>query len=276
MKYIIIFILILFISCTNNNDNNSSNHAVKIEEIEPNNNIEYSQYIDCNISINGKFDDANDIDFYQINPTNGFIMDFAMSAYDNKANIYLDIFSSNKTIFSINTEDIEDYKGFIEFKDIVIDDDFYFFRLNANKECHYTLKITFRDDYLPSNEIEPNNTVEKIDKINYPNELIYGYFIKNYINIEDFLKPYIKNTNLIDIDLYKIENNTDINSSISIKLKYSKDIDMILFDENYNYIKQGINQLDTNFESNKKYYIALICYGDKYTIERYTLHYEFN
>ena len=274
MKYILIFILILFISCSNNNTSN--NQVLKIEEIEPNNSIEYSQYIDCNISINGKFDDANDIDFYQINPTNGFIMDFSISAYDSKANISFDIFSSNRTIFSINTEDIEDYKGFIELKDIILDDESYFLSLNANKECHYTLKMNFKDDYLPSNEIEPNNTIDKIDKINYPNELIYGYFIKNYINVEDFLKPYIKDTNLIDIDLYKIENNTDINSSISIKLKYSKDIDMILFDENFNYIKQGINELDTNFGLNNKYYIALICYGDKYTIDRYTLYYEFN
>ncbi|WP_300366511.1 hypothetical protein [Brachyspira sp.] len=274
MKYILISIFILIVSCTNKS-NIQNNYILKNKEIEPNDTLEYSQYIDCNSSISGKFD--NDIDIYQINPTNGFMMDFYISTYDNKANIYLDIFSSNKTVFNINTEDIKDYKGFIEFQDILLDDDdTYFVRLNSDRECQYSLKFIFKDDNLPSNEIEYNNTIDKANTINYPNELIYGYFIKNYLNVEEYIKPYITNSNLLDIDFYKLENSTDINSSISIKLKYPKDIDIILFDENYNYIKKGINELNTSFETNKKYYIALVCYGDKYLIERYTLHYEFH
>ena len=275
MKYKLILLIILFISCRNNNVINEN--TLKREEIEPNNSLEYSQYIDCNTLISGNIDDYNDLDFYQISPTNGFVMDFSMSVYDIEANISMDIISTNNDIiFHINSEDISNYKGFLELKDILLNDEVYFFKLNADKKCKYNLKFIFRDDYIPSNEIEPNNDIDKANTINYPNEIVYGYFIKNYINIEEYIKPYIKQSDLIDIDFYKMKNDTDINSSINIKLEYSKDIDIILFDENYNYIKQDINQLNTAFEQNKTYYIALVCYGDKYIVDRYTLYYEFN
>ena len=51
---------------------------------------------------------------------------------------------------------------------------------------------------------------------------------------------------------------------------------MILFDKDYNYIKESKNKLYTDFKSGQKYYIALIFYGDKYLIDRYKLYYDFN
>ena len=275
MKYKLILLIILFISCRNNNVTNEN--TLKREEIEPNNSLEYSQYIDCNTLISGNIDNYNDIDFYQINPTNGFVMDFSMSVYNLEASISMNIISTNNdTIFSINSEDISNYKGFIELKDILLNDDAYYLKLNADKECKYNLKFIFNDNYMPSNEAEPNNTIYEADIINYPNEIVYGYFIKSYFNLDEYIKPYIKQSELIDVDFYEIKNDTDISTSINIKLEYPKDIDIILFDENYNYLKQAINQLNTSFEPNKKYYIALVCYGDKYITDRYTLHYEFN
>ncbi len=275
MKYKLILLIILFISCRNNNVTNEN--TLKREEIEPNNSLEYSQYIDCNTLISGNIDNYNDIDFYQINPTNGFVMDFSMSVYNLEASISMNIISTNNdTIFSINSEDISNYKGFIELKDILLNDDAYYLKLNADKECKYNLKFIFNDNYMPSNEVEPNNTIYEADIINYPNEMVYGYFIKSYFNLDEYIKPYIKQSELIDVDFYEIKNDTDISTSINIKLEYPKDIDIILFDENYNYLKQAINQLNTSFEPNKKYYIALVCYGDKYITDRYTLHYEFN
>ena len=275
MKYKLILLIILFISCRNNNVTNEN--TLKREEIEPNNSLEYSQYIDCNTLISGNIDNYNDIDFYQINPTNGFVMDFSMSVYNLEASISMNIISTNNdTIFSINSEDISNYKGFIELKDILLNDDAYYLKLNADKECKYNLKFIFNDNYMPSNEVEPNNTIYEADIINYPNEMVYGYFIKIYFNLDEYIKPYIKQSELIDVDFYEIKNDTDISTSINIKLEYPKDIDIILFDENYNYLKQAINQLNTSFEPNKKYYIALVCYGDKYITDRYTLHYEFN
>ncbi|MEI0493638.1 hypothetical protein R4J17_14475 [Brachyspira intermedia] len=275
MKYKLILLIILFISCRNNNVTNEN--TLKREEIEPNNSLEYSQYIDCNTLISGNIDNYNDIDFYQINPTNGFVMDFSMSVYNLEASISMNIISTNNdTIFSINSEDISNYKGFIELKDILLNDDVYYLKLNADRECKYNLKFIFNDNYMPSNEAEPNNTIYEADIINYPNEMVYGYFIKSYFNLDEYIKPYIKQSGLIDVDFYEIKNDTDISTSINIKLEYPKDIDIILFDENYNYLKQAINQLNTSFEPNKKYYIALVCYGDKYITDRYTLHYEFN
>lgn len=275
MKYKLILLIILFISCRNNNVTNEN--TLKREEIEPNNSLEYSQYIDCNTLISGNIDNYNDIDFYQINPTNGFVMDFSMSVYNLEASISMNIISTNNdTIFSINSEDISNYKGFIELKDILLNYDAYYLKLNADKECKYNLKFIFNDNYMPSNEAEPNNTIYEVDIINYPNEMVYGYFIKSYFNLDEYIKPYIKQSELIDVDFYEIKNDTDISTSINIKLEYPKDIDIILFDENYNYLKQAINQLNTSFEPNKKYYIALVCYGDKYITDRYTLHYEFN
>ncbi|MEI0528577.1 hypothetical protein R4J00_08000 [Brachyspira intermedia] len=276
MKYKLILLIILFISCRNNN-NVTNENTLKREEIEPNNSLEYSQYIDRNTVISGNIDDYDDVDFYQINPTNGFIMDFSMSVYNLDANISMNIISTNNdTIFNINSEDISNYKGFIELKDILLNDDVYYLKLNSDKECKYNLKFIFNDDYIPANEAEPNNNIYEADSIHYPNEMVYGYFIKNYFNLDEYIKPYIKKSGLIDIDFYQIKNDTDINTSINIKLEYSKDIDIILFDENYNYLKQGINQLNTGFAPNKKYYIALVCYGDKYITDRYILHYEFN
>ena len=200
-----------------------------------------------------------------------------MSVYDLDADVHLNILSSDtNTLLSINSKDISNYNGLIELNDILLNDDEYFFKLYSDKECKYNLKFIFKDNEIPSNEEEPNNNIYEADKINYPNEMVYGYFIKSYFNIDEYIKPYIKNMDLIDIDFYKIQNDTDINSSINIKLEYNKDIDIIFFDENYNYIKQSVNQLNTSFESGRIYYIALICYGNKYIIDRYVLHYEFN
>ncbi|WP_252195342.1 hypothetical protein [Brachyspira hyodysenteriae] len=228
MKYKLILLIILFISCTNNKNDASIENISKRDEIEPNNSIEYSQYIDCNTLISGNIDDYNDIDFYQINPTNGFVMDFSMSFYNLEASISMDIISTNNDImFSINSEDVSNYKGFVELNDILLRDEVYFLKLNADKECKYNLKFIFRDDYIPSNEAEPNNNIYEADNINYPNEVIYGYFIKNYFNIDEYIKPYIKESGLIDIDFYEINNDTDINTSINIKLEYTKDIDII-------------------------------------------------
>ncbi|WP_297300541.1 hypothetical protein [uncultured Brachyspira sp.] len=274
MKHTLLLILIFIIlSCTNNKNTS----AAKRDEIEPNDSLEYSQFIDYNVSINASFDSIEDIDYYQIKPTNATAMDFYISIYDNKANVDIEVFSTNNRIFSINTKDILNYNGFIELTDLLLYDDSYFVKLHSDKECKYSLKFLFKDNYLPSNEIEPNNTINDADTINYPNELIYGYFFKNDLDgIDEFIKPYIRNSNLIDIDLYKLENTTDINSSINIKLEYAKDVTIMLFDEQLNLLKNGQNQLNTHFNAHTKYYIALVYYGEKAITNRYTLYYEFN
>ena len=79
---ILIFMLILLISCNRNNNTNTVN------EIEPNDNEEYAQFIESDISLKGSVK-IDDIDYYHIKPTNGFIMNFGLYA-NNNADIVLE------------------------------------------------------------------------------------------------------------------------------------------------------------------------------------------
>ena len=272
--YITIFLLIIF-SCNKNN-------IIERNEIEPNDNPEYAQFVDFDILIKAKLS-SEDIDYYNISPTNGFIMDFSIKA-ENHNNIDLEILDENaeKSLFKINTKDILNYNGKIEMKDLILRKDKFFFKLTseeARNEFNYNISFNFKNEYINKTETEINDNFQSANTIDYPKQIIYGYFLKNYnekINIDENIKPYLKNENIIDIDFYLIENKTDIDASINIILEYKKDIDIILFDKDYNYIKKTKNKLSSDFKSEEKYYIALTFYGEKYLIDRYSLYYDFD
>lgn len=282
-KIIICFLIALFLfACSKSNK-----YITERDEIEPNDSHEYAQFIDSNILIKANLD-FEDIDYYKISPTNGFIMDFSIKALNYFDNIIFEILDNDakKILFKIETKDILNYHGIIEMKDLILNENGFLFKLTSdkleeNKKIKYDISFNFKNEYNFKNEIENNDNFNKANIIDYPNQIIYGYFIKNYNgdinnNIDENIKPYLKNENIIDIDFYLIENETDINSSINIILEYKKDIDMILFDKDYNYIKESKNKLSTDFKSGQKYYIALIFYGEKYLIDRYKLYYDFN
>ena len=282
-KIIICFLIALFLfACSKANRD-----ITERDEIEPNDSHEYAQFIDSNILIKANLD-FEDIDYYKISPTNGFIMDFSIKAENYFDNIIFEILDNEakKILFKIETKDILNYHGIIEMKDLILNENGFLFKLTSdkleeNKKIKYDISFNFKNEYNFKNERENNDNFNKANIIDYPNQIIYGYFIKNYNgdiynNIDENIKPYLKNENIIDIDFYLIENETDINSSINIILEYKKDIDMILFDKDYNYIKESKNKLYTDFKSGQKYYIALIFYGDKYLIDRYKLYYNFN
>ena len=282
-KIIICFLIALFLfACSKSNRD-----ITERDEIEPNDSHEYAQFIDSNILIKANLD-FEDIDYYKISPTNGFIMDFSIKAENYFDNIIFEILDNDakKILFKIETKDILNYHGIIEMKDLILNENVFLFKLTSdkleeNKKIKYDISFNFKNEYNFKNERENNDNFNKANIIDYPNQIIYGYFIKNYNgdinnNIDENIKPYLKNENIIDIDFYLIENETDINSSINIILEYKKDIDMILFDKDYNYIKESKNKLSTDFKSGQKYYIALIFYGDKYLIDRYKLYYDFN
>lgn len=272
--YITIFLLIIF-SCNKNN-------IIERNEIEPNDNPEYAQFVDFDILIKAKLS-SEDIDYYNISSTNGFIMDFSIKA-ENHNNIDLEILDENaeKSLFKINTKDILNYNGKIEMKDLILREDKFFFKLTseeARNEFNYNISFNFKNEYINKTETEINDNFQSANTIDYPKQIIYGYFLKNYnekINIDENIKPYLKNENIIDIDFYLIENKTDIDASINIILEYKKDIDIILFDKDYNYIKKTKNKLSSDFKSEEKYYIALTFYGEKYLIDRYSLYYDFD
>lgn len=282
-KIIICFLIALFLfACSKANRD-----ITERDEIEPNDSHEYAQFIDSNILIKANLD-FEDIDYYKISPTNGFIMDFSIKAENYFDNIIFEILDNDakKILFKIETKDILNYHGIIEMKDLILNENGFLFKLTSdkleeNKKIKYDISFNFKNEYNFKNERENNDNFNKANIIDYPNQIIYGYFIKNYNgdinnNIDENIKPYLKSENIIDIDFYLIENETDINSSINIILEYKKDIDMILFDKDYNYIKESKNKLYIDFKSGQKYYIALIFYGDKYLIDRYKLYYDFN
>lgn len=282
-KIIICFLIALFLfACSKANKD-----ITERNEIEPNDSHEYAQFIDSNILIKANLD-FEDIDYYKISPTNGFIMDFSIKAENYFDNIIFEILDNDakKILFKIETKDILNYHGIIEMKDLILNENGFLFKLTSdklevNKKIKYDISFNFKNEYNFKNEIENNDNFNKANIIDYPNQIIYGYFIKNYNgdinnNIDENIKPYLKNENIIDIDFYLMKNETDINSSINIILEYKKDIDIILFDKDYNYIKESKNKLSTDFKSGQKYYIALIFYGDKYLIDRYKLYYDFN
>ena len=282
-KIIICFLIALFLfACSKANRD-----ITERDEIEPNDSHEYAQFIDSNILIKANLD-FEDIDYYKISPTNGFIMDFSIKAENYFDNIIFEILDNEakKILFKIETKDILNYHGIIEMKDLILNENGFLFKLTSdkleeNKKIKYDISFNFKNEYNFKNERENNDNFNKANIIDYPNQIIYGYFIKNYNgdinnNIDENIKPYLKNGNIINIDFYLIENETDINSSINIILEYKKNIDMILFDKDYNYIKESKNKLSTDFKSGQKYYIALIFYGEKYLIDRYKLYYDFN
>ena len=282
-KIIICFLIALFLfACSKANRD-----ITERNEIEPNDSHEYAQFIDSNILIKANLD-FEDIDYYKISPTNGFIMDFSIKAENYFDNIIFEILDNEakKILFKIETKDILNYHGIIEMKDLILNENGFLFKLTSdkleeNKKIKYDISFNFKNEYNFKNERENNDNFNKANIIDYPNQIIYGYLIKNYNgdinnNIDENIKPYLKSENIIDIDFYLIENETDINSSINIILEHKKDIDMILFDKDYNYIKESKNKLYTDFKSGQKYYIALIFYGEKYLIDRYKLYYDFN
>lgn len=282
-KIIICFLIALFLfACSKANRD-----ITERDEIEPNDSHEYAQFIDSNILIKANLD-FEDIDYYKISPTNGFIMDFSIKAENYFDNIIFEILDNEakKILFKIETKYILNYHGIIEMKDLILNKNGFLFKLTSdkleeNKKIKYDISFNFKKEYNFKNERENNDNFNKANIIDYPNQIIYGYFIKNYNgdinnNIDENIKPYLKNENIIDIDFYLMKNETDINSSINIILEYKKDIDMILFDKDYNYIKESKNKLSTDFKSGQKYYIALIFYGDKYLIDKYKLYYDFN
>ena len=275
-KKTIIFLLIILIICSCN-----KNNIIERNEIEPNDTPEYAQFVDSNILIKANLK-SEDIDYYNISPTNGFIMDFSIKA-KNRNNINLEILDENaeKSLFKIDTKDILNYNGKIEMKYLILREDNFFFKLTSEEknEFDYNISFNFKNEYMNKTETEINDNFQSANIIDYPKQIIYGYFLKNYnekIAIDEKIKPYLKNENIIDIDFYLIENKTDIDSSINIILEYKKDIDIILFDKDYNYIKKAKNKLTLDFKSEDKYYIALTFYGEKYFIDRYSLYYEFN
>ena len=113
---ILIFTFILSISCSRNNN------TTTVNEIEPNDNEEYAQFIESDISLKGSFN-IDDIDYYHIKPTNGFIMNFGLYA-NNDSNIVLEFYNKENRdiVFRVETKNAKNYFGNIELKNILLNE----------------------------------------------------------------------------------------------------------------------------------------------------------
>lgn len=175
--------------------NNSSNVPVK-KEIEPNDTMEYAQFIDGSVLINGSFKSTNgniDTDYYEINPTNGFIMDFYIKT-SKKHHFEIDILNVfDESILNIKSRDVLNYNGKILIKGFLIKNNPYFIRLQSelldkNKPVKYDMSITFTSEYPILNEIEPNDNFKNSDRIISFDKPVQGYFIKKNIILDERLE----------------------------------------------------------------------------------------
>ena len=70
-------------------------------------------------------------------------------------------------------------------KDLILNENGFLFKLTSdkleeNKKIKYDISFNFKNEYNFKNERENNDNFNKANIIDYPNQIIYGYFIKNY------------------------------------------------------------------------------------------------
>lgn len=268
-KIVLILISIYILSCNENNN--------IINEIEPNDTIEYAQFIESDINLRGSFSD-DDIDYYYIKPTNGFIMNFNLSV-NNDSNILLEFISkeNSNSIFVFESKNIKNYSRKIGLDNILLNESEYLLKLYSDGSADYSMSLMFSREYNYKNENEYNDNIYIADGIDYPNQKIIGHFINEGFSIDESISPYLQNKKVLDIDFFKIQNETDINTSINIITQYKEDIEILLFDENYNFLRKSTKKIENlSFNKDSEYYIALVFYGDKYLLDQYILYYNFN
>ncbi len=162
-KIIICFLIALFLfACSKSNKD-----ITERDEIEPNDSHEYAQFIDSNILIKANLD-FEDIDYYKISPTNGFIMDFSIKAENYFDNIIFEILDNDakKILFKIETKDILNSHGIIEMKDLILNENGFLFKLTSdklevNRKIKYDISFNFKNEYNFKNERENNDNFIK-------------------------------------------------------------------------------------------------------------------
>jgi len=272
IKYIYLFITlyIFIVSCESSDD-------LSVEEIEPNDNAMYAQFVGKSMFIKADIS-TDDIDYYHIKLDKAlyFSFDIKTSLYKNP--LVFEIIENDKVISQIDTGKIKNYDGNINYPVYKIDNtkNYYFKISNAGKtdnKMYYHLTVNFYSNFITEKEIEPNNTFSLAQHLMSPNTKIEGFFIKSVI--DDFMRSYVGTDDIIDIDTYKIENVLNKNISMDIIFDYSdkSKAKMILFDENYNYLLQD-NNINYLFPSGSVFYVMIFLeQTDFYTLP-YNLEYK--
>lgn len=250
----------------------------KRKEIESNDTMEYAQFIDSNIFIEGSLKNLEDIDYYKISPTNGFIMDFNFKTL-KKYSVQVELLNfAGKSLIYINSRDIKNYNGNIFISNFLMMNDYYYIKLQTDKDygiIKYDMDINIKSGYPFFYESEPNDNFENANNILSFEKPVEGAFLKKSLEEDKRLKDYIDFENVSDIDVYKIENATDIQSDIEVVMNYAylKDTVMLIFDKDYNLIKSSTGVADLDFKPKDKYYIVVYLKGNNSILSHYTIKY---
>lgn len=234
---IILLTLILFISC------NKVKYKLENKSGE-NQNFETAQYISKD-GINGKTE-IEKKDYYYFNVERKQIIDFYISNFP-KTRITMTLFDNKKNIIKVISEqnnEENETNNFIQImKGIYFEHDMlssalprYYITIESEEETEYSLILQKRE-YKESDEIEPNDKIgdAQIIEINNANRLytIEGYYSQTY-------NPALTSGDLknMEIDAYKITNNSFNIYSISIELSGVPSIDasIRLYDNKGNWI----------------------------------------
>ena len=265
IKYIILFITIFMfsISCKDTDD-------VSVKEIEPNDDFANAQFVDSSMFIEGYILN-NDIDYYHIKSSDALYFSFDIKTSFYKVPLVFDIIENGKVISRVNTADIKNYDGNINFPAYKIDSEKnYYFNISyageADNKMYYHLMVNFYNNFITKKETEPNNTFALAQELISPNIKLEGSFTKSVINDDD----------IVDVDVYKVENvlNKDMRIDINIDYKDKSKVKMVLFDKNYNYLIENNYSIKYAFPSNSVFYIMISLKESDYYALPYHLEYK--
>lgn len=277
---ILFFIIILITSCSNDN----SEHPSRVKEIEPNSEIEYAQFIDKSSTINATISNTegtSDVDYYMISSVNSLFISFSFNSSSKKDDIIIEIIEDEKIIATLKSEYIKNYDGDISSPIYKLKENSIYYisiKLADNKDLllEYSIKFDFYDTLIENNEIENNNSFKTAQKIINFGNVYSGSFIKysDTIYIEDAIKTNLASDNIIDIDIFKIENTTDIDSSIKIEFKHKLNATVLLFDENYFLKGQSKYSIKSKLSKNENIYIVVLLEDYRYNnAHKYSISY---
>lgn len=258
-------------SCKNSNE-------LLVKEIEPNDSLEYAQFIDTSILMEASVSD-NDIDYYHIKSDSAWYFSYNIrtSLYKTSDNLILELMENDEVVQQIDISLIKDYYENMDYLIYKIDNTKnYYFKVSSSLETDdiidYYLSINFHSNFISKVEIEPNNTFSLAQDIISPNTKIEGFFTKSII--DNNMKLHVKEDDIIDIDVYKIENVLNKNINMRIKLDYSdsSEAKIVLFDDNYNYLLDSNTTLNHRFTKGSILYVVVFLkdtdfYATPYYIE---------
>lgn len=264
----IIYLFTITISCSDDK---------VIKEIEYNGDNENAQYIDKPSTIKGLLDNSKeekDVDIYRLVHSNDYILSLSIKQNKN-AQVHVSVSSVNgRNIFSLtrnNNIKIPLYN--IKERDV-----FLKLESDANEKIAYTLKIDFIEDYYNEKEVEANNTFNDAINILSPNTVLEGSFVKieHADKLPNQVITNISFDNILDVDIYRLKNPTDMNVhiDINVELDTRDKLDILLFDSRYNLIsKQRSNSIPLSFGGGSVYYAVLVYYSDINEFKPYKLYY---